>query len=162
MARASLEGADLYRASLQGAELRGADLTGADLRGVDLRGADLSRPDHAFVNELADLGLTWLAAMSLPLVLFRSFLPAGELRSMVFLIYAVSIAQVLQTSLKWRQALCSPLNMRSAILEEVDLRGAALAGAKLTGARYDTRTRWPKGFDPTRHGATEHPPLPNL
>jgi hypothetical protein len=162
MARASLEGADLYRANLQSAELRGADLTGADLRGADLRGADLSRPGHALVNELADLGLTWLAAMSLPLALFRSLLAPGDLRAMVIIICAASFAQVFQTSLKWNEPLRSPRNMRGAILEEADLRGAALAGTKLTGARYDARTRWPKGFDPTRHGATEHPPLPNL
>jgi hypothetical protein len=42
-----------------------------------------------------------------------------------------------------------------------DLRGADLRGVELPsgwpidfhGARYDALTRWPKGFDPQRHGA---------
>ena len=45
-----------------------------------------------------------------------------------------------------------------AILINADLRGAnltgakALAMAKLTGARYNARTRWPKGCDPMKAG----------
>jgi hypothetical protein len=59
-------------------------------------------------------------------------------------------------------------DLRGADLREADLRGADLAGAdligakldgaKLEGARYDTRTRWPAGFDPAQHGLVLSPP----
>jgi len=39
-------------------------------------------------------------------------------------------------------------------LGNADLRGARLAGALLEGARYNSRTRWPEGFDPQVWGAT--------
>ena len=35
-----------------------------------------------------------------------------------------------------------------------DLSDADLTGATLTGIKYDSRTRWPQGFDPERAGAT--------
>jgi uncharacterized protein YjbI with pentapeptide repeats len=50
-------------------------------------------------------------------------------------------------------------SFRDADLRSANLRGADLSGAKglistdLTGAIYDARTRWPKGFDPQQHGA---------
>jgi hypothetical protein len=43
--------------------------------------------------------------------------------------------------------------LKRACLEGAILTGANLAGVDLTGARYDTETRWPVGFDPERHGA---------
>lgn len=43
--------------------------------------------------------------------------------------------------------------MSDASLVGADLTGAKLAGTKLVGARYDSRTRWPQGFDPRKHGA---------
>src|SRR5438094_10153551 len=44
-------------------------------------------------------------------------------------------------------------DLNDAKLQGAKLRGATLTGADLTGARYDVRTRWPKGFDPLQHGA---------
>jgi hypothetical protein len=44
-------------------------------------------------------------------------------------------------------------DLGGANLRETDLRWARLRGVKLRGARYNVRTRWPKGFDPRRHGA---------
>jgi hypothetical protein len=43
-------------------------------------------------------------------------------------------------------------------LARTDLRGVNLTGARLSrvtlaGACYDRLTRWPKGFDPGKHGA---------
>jgi uncharacterized protein YjbI with pentapeptide repeats len=47
-------------------------------------------------------------------------------------------------------------NLEGAHLEDADLTGidaVDLIGLKLTGARYNSRTRWPAGFDPLKHGA---------
>jgi hypothetical protein len=38
-------------------------------------------------------------------------------------------------------------------LQNADLSEALLVGVRLEGARYDSRTRWPRGFDPEQHGA---------
>jgi Pentapeptide repeats (8 copies) len=43
-------------------------------------------------------------------------------------------------------------DLRGAHLENAKLTGADLTGAKLAGATYDTRTRFPDGFDPETHG----------
>jgi hypothetical protein len=40
------------------------------------------------------------------------------------------------------------LNLAPAHLEGANLAGAHLEGAKLAGVVYDSRTRWPDGFDP--------------
>jgi hypothetical protein len=44
-------------------------------------------------------------------------------------------------------------DLTGAMLKVADLYGAELGGATLTGAIYDASTRWPRGFDPERHGA---------
>jgi hypothetical protein len=44
-------------------------------------------------------------------------------------------------------------DLRGAKLQGADLTGADLKDVQLTGALYDARTRWPSGFDPSRHGA---------
>jgi Pentapeptide repeats (8 copies) len=44
--------------------------------------------------------------------------------------------------------------MQDALLAGADLRWARLDGARLTGTVYDKSTRWPKGFDPEKHGST--------
>jgi hypothetical protein len=43
-------------------------------------------------------------------------------------------------------------DLRGAHLENAKLTGADLTDAKLAGATYDTRTRFPDGFDPETHG----------
>ena len=40
-----------------------------------------------------------------------------------------------------------------AFVRQADLRGALVAGASLRSARYDSRTRWPRGLDPEARGA---------
>ena len=44
-------------------------------------------------------------------------------------------------------------NLQDALLAGADLRWARLDGARLTGTVYDKSTRWPKGFDPAKHGS---------
>jgi hypothetical protein len=48
-------------------------------------------------------------------------------------------------------------DLRGAHLEKAKLTGADLTGAKLAGATYDTRTRFPDGFDPDTHGLLQVP-----
>jgi len=38
-------------------------------------------------------------------------------------------------------------------LHGTDLRGARLRGVAMTDAEYDEATLWPRGFDPSEHGA---------
>ena len=50
-------------------------------------------------------------------------------------------------------------NLKGADLSKANLRGADLSMADLseailTGTRYDSRTKWPEGFDPVAAGAT--------
>ena len=63
----------------------------------------------------------------------------------------LSSAVLLEAELQW-------VNLRGADLAGADLCGALLPvvnlqGAILAGARYDTATRWPPGFDAVRRGA---------
>jgi uncharacterized protein YjbI with pentapeptide repeats len=44
-------------------------------------------------------------------------------------------------------------NLTGANVRGVDFRLIYLARVNFTGAVYDTHTRWPKGFDPQKHGA---------
>ena len=56
------------------------------------------------------------------------------------------------------------VNLRQAQFYGVDLREANLEGASITGLVYDSRTKWPDGFDPDKYDAiklynVEKPPL---
>jgi hypothetical protein len=44
-------------------------------------------------------------------------------------------------------------DLRYALLAGADLRWAQLSGARFSNAIYDRSTRWPKGFNPGKHGA---------
>ena len=53
----------------------------------------------------------------------------------------------------------SNANLKGADLSQANLRGANLSNADLSnailnGTRYDSRTKWPEGFDPVAAGAT--------
>ncbi len=107
---------------LTGADLRGADLQGAGLRGVYLEGADLRGAS------LQGAGLQ------------RAYLQWADLRE----------AQLVGTYL-------GRVDLRRVNLSGADLRGAYLRDALLgdtlfTGARCDSDTAWPDGFDPIAAG----------
>jgi hypothetical protein len=133
LAGAELSGLNLGWANLRAADLRSASLRGASLPGVDLEDADL---------EGADLHGANLAHANLERAnLERADLAGADLRSG---------------------------NLQGASLRGADLRGADLRGAgshlhanlhraDLTGARYDTYTRWPRGFKPARRGCVGPP-----
>jgi uncharacterized protein YjbI with pentapeptide repeats len=43
--------------------------------------------------------------------------------------------------------------LANALLRSADLREANLGEAEARGAKYDSQTHWPDGFDPRRAGA---------
>jgi uncharacterized protein YjbI with pentapeptide repeats len=98
-----------------------------DLRGIDLRGAELALVRLQGAH-FARADLRW------------AFLEKADLRG---------------------------ADLRGADLREADLRGADLTGVdlahadlrrvRLTGAAYNSRARWPAGFDPAQHGAVLTP-----
>jgi hypothetical protein len=48
-------------------------------------------------------------------------------------------------------------DLRNANIEGTNFEGAKLTGVQLTGAVYDSRTRWPAGFNPSKTGACQRP-----
>jgi len=130
---ARLRGADLSQADLQGAYLCGADLTGARLARADLRSATLQGWNLPLVFGLVGMGLL-LQAGGLALVLAR---PVPGLSPWIFL---AGLLMNLGLLLLLRRA-------------RATLTDAELEAADLRDARYDARTRWPRGFDPKARGA---------
>lgn len=132
---ASLRRADLRGADLTSARLDGADLSGADLRGATLRDAHFEGTNLSGANlEGQDLSVLW--------GLSNTNFKGANLRGLKGGLH------VTVTKCDFRRA---------------DLRGAHLAGpgfdyvktCDFRGARYDDRTRWPKGFDVDGAGAVK-------
>jgi uncharacterized protein YjbI with pentapeptide repeats len=107
------------------ADLHNALLAGAHLQGAHLCGADLRGANLSFrpTRETFD----------------------GDVYT---ILYPANLSDADLQGADLRQA-----DLRGADLTGADLRGAILNRATLTGARYNTHTRWPSGFDPERHGA---------
>jgi uncharacterized protein YjbI with pentapeptide repeats len=124
LAGADLQGKDLRGADLHGAQLIEAELQGADLTDADLSGADLSNA----LLENANLTRANLCGAILGEDLGKAhggaFIGDDE-----------------------------PERKRAVALAEHNTRILADVHLNLQGARYDRRTRWPKGFDPAARGA---------
>ena len=162
-AQAKLPGADLQGARLSGVNLSGVDLTGANLRGAclaqaNLRGADLTGADLTGA-ELS--GATWDARTRWPgSPHHRSIGPqhGGVLRRVAgldlsgFDMTKVGFVRVRACGVVWRGAVLREVDLRGARLEGADFTGSRFVDCQLRDARYDARTRWPAGFDPTEHG----------
>jgi len=116
---AKLKGADLRDTSLSYAHLADADLSGADLRVAKMTFADLRGADLRNVD-----------ASDLEMDGGRSSMSADF------------------TAADLRGADLRGANLRGAALMSADLRGANLEGANLNHAWFDSRTRFPEGFDP--------------
>jgi uncharacterized protein YjbI with pentapeptide repeats len=152
----SLSGADLHNGylrgiGLQGANLREAHLDDADLQTSTLREADMSKARLNYVN----LKATYMREVDLrDAYLIRSNLSYSDL-----------------TKSDLRDTVLYETNLHRANLDEADLRGADLRGANLdeadlrganlSEAKYNSATKWPKGFDPEAAGAVkrEHDPI---
>ena len=134
----SLKGAYLWYANLQNADLEDADLQGARLWCADLQGARLWG---------ANLQGAYLRYANLQ----SASLAGADLHD------ARLNAANLQGAYLWHA------NLQNADLEDADLQGARLEGASfqgtylgeanLRGATYDSKTIWPKGFDPVAASA---------
>lgn len=135
MARADLSGARMNRASVSrmdfsGAKLDGADLSEALVNDADFRGASLRKlvaPGAAFAG--ASLAGADLRRAGLP----GSKFYRGQLA-------ATDFADARLVGAEFDRA-----DLRGADLSRADLRGASFDGAK-----YDCRTRFPRGFAPER------------
>ena len=125
MIKANLKDANLSRARLGGADLTGADLRNASLELAGMQNANLSQAN------LEGLDLKGVS-------LYGCKLRGANLRN------AKGLTDIRKTDLR-----------------DADLRGAFLLGVaadyltdvNLRGAKYDKRTRWPKGFDVEGSGA---------
>lgn len=114
--------------SLPGANLRSAHLYQADLSRANLRNADLCGADLRKAN------------------LSRADLRQASL-------FRADLQHVQLSHADLRQASLYRADLRNADLKGADLRGTKLRAAKLRGARYDSKTSWPKSFDPCQRGA---------
>jgi hypothetical protein len=119
--------------------LRGARLAHSTLHGVDLTGVDLRGVD---LRGSVLAGASLLNANLTGAVLIGADLTGARLDG---------------------------ARLTGAHLSQADVsRARGLLTADLTGARYDARTRWPDGFDPTASGAVmvtepgERPAVPDL
>ncbi|MCB0975172.1 MAG: pentapeptide repeat-containing protein [Actinobacteria bacterium] len=140
---ADLIGAEMNPIDLTKASLRRANLAGADMTGSELRGVDGFRADFTGVQ---------LAGASL----VKADLQGTDFRNANLRRADLSGANL--TSADLRGVDLSRADLNRAILVSADLSGANLAGtdlhradlsdSKVEGIYYDTRTRWPKGFEP--------------
>lgn len=132
--RVNARGVDFYEADLQEASLREAYLedavfVDAHLRntkflGATLRNANLKRADLSG----AKIGPTPSR--------YREHDPVADLSGATL-----------------EEAKLIDADLRKAKLAGADLRQADLSGANLHDATFDTKTRWPEGFDPSKAGA---------
>lgn len=124
---------DVRDADFHGFDFAGAFLAGGNFSSTDLRKANLDDSD-IFEVDLSDV----------------------DLREATFLNASFFVVEMNQTDLR-------DADLRNSDLAVVDLRGADLRGADLRWkeandiqfdhASYDSRTKWPKGFDPKAAGA---------
>ncbi len=167
-----LQNRDLRREQLDGANLAGANLTAADLtdavmRKANLRDANLSRARMGG----ADLTGSDLRQANLELAgiqganLSQANLEGLDLKGLSLQGCVLRGANL--------RGVSGFRDLTRADFRDADLRGAYLLGAvdyngssaKFTGAKYDARTRWPKGFDVEGSGAklvetAAEPPAP--
>ena len=133
----NLEGASLEGAYLYGAKLVGANLEGAYLEGASLNGADLERV------KLVGANLSWANLECADLQdanLYRAKLTGADLERANLSrsnLYGASLAR----------ARLVDANLKGANLKVANLEGANLEYADLEGARYNSNTKFPAGFE---------------
>jgi len=145
------KGRDLSGKDFQNRDLRREDLLGANLAGANLTAADLTDAVMKKAN-LKDANLS-RARMG------GADLTGADLRQANLELAGIQGANLSQANLEGLDL--KGLSLQGCVLRGANLRGAYLLGAvdyngnsaKFTGAKYDSRTRWPKGFDVEGSGA---------
>jgi uncharacterized protein YjbI with pentapeptide repeats len=144
VAYADLTGADLYWASCRNANMEGTLLIDCDLRRAvfneaNLRGAALERARLCFDNlgGTTDFHHADLSGANLQ---------NAEIHGAEFV-----GARLVGADLRGCRGHVAPPE-RPTRFDGADLTDARLKGARLAGARYDAKTVFPRGFDPTRAG----------
>jgi len=128
LGEACLTGAHLEQAFLVAAYLSGASLSRADLMGAYLVGAGLPGANLVGAN-LEGAHLEWAYLVS-------ANMEATNLAG----------ANLMGAEMMW--ARLPRADLAEANLMGADLSYAYMPWVRLRGARYDTHTRWPEGFDP--------------
>lgn len=123
----------IHGAKLRGAELRGADLRGAELQGADLRGAKLQEVDLlvARLQEVDLRGADLCGANLCKANLCKADLRGADLEEVC-----------LDKAIEYGED--GPV-MPTGPYGDHD-------GIDLKDAKYNSRTKFPKGFDPDKHG----------
>lgn len=145
LAGANLAGADLTAANLKDTNLKHANLKEANLSRASLDGADLTGADL----RLADLSLAGIQKANLS----QANLEGLDLKGL-----SLQGCNLRGANLKNAKGF---RDITRVDFRDADLRGAYLLGtvdyagnsAVFRGAKYDERTRWPKGFDVEGSGA---------
>jgi uncharacterized protein YjbI with pentapeptide repeats len=144
---ANFEDAVLTKVHFVGASLKGANFKDADISDVwftkaDLSGADFDGAICGRFTSFAEANLT------------KAKMAGLEFKGGQFYDCKMQEADLRNTK--------GLRDLRNADLRNADLRGANLvnmgdpagySGVKLTGAKYDSKTRWPEGFDLEGSGA---------
>ena len=129
---------------MAGAILNGCDFCGANLKDANLRGAALERARLCFDN-LG--GVTTLHDVDLSGANLRD----AEIHGAEFI-----GARLIGADLRGCRGDKTPPD-RPTRFDGANLSDARLGGARLTGAQYDSRTVFPRGFDPTTAGMVMRP-----
>ncbi len=144
----------LQKANFEEAVLVDADFSEAEAPGANFQGADLTRTEF----RRADLtGADFRGAMLKETRFFQTILNEANLEKADFSSITLSGAKFKKANLRKLKGIAS--------VAYVDFSGADLRGANLVGmtiynntaefrkAKYDSQTRWPKGFDVEASGA---------
>jgi len=150
-----LSGRNLSKLSLVGADLTGSRMRGTDLFQSNLSGADLSGTDLHRAN-LWHANLRRARLLERP-ILFHADLNGANLSEAKLFAANLHGAQLNGANMQGTELIATDLshaNMSHADLRGADLRRAVnLLEATLDGAEFDSRTKWPDGFDPQSQGA---------
>lgn len=173
-----LQGAELQKAQVEGTVFEGAHLRGAHFERAEGAGPDfdhvranwvkmayVTMPGAEFVE--AHLANAYMVGAKLPHVFFEDadlrwvYAHGARMRKGRFEGARLADADLSKAHLEGAQlyeadlerAVLESADLRGANLRRADFRRADLTGADLTGAEFNRQTRWPRGFDPVRHGA---------
>jgi len=149
----ALEGANLEEANLEGASLWRANLTHAYLGQANLKNAHLL---EANLQSTRLIGANLQGAYLREANLQRAILRKANLQNTDFRYAILRDADFFNADLSdavFRNAILERVDFGEAILLRANLEGSDLTDVQLNGAKYNSDTKWPGGFDPKGAGA---------